>query len=779
MKSVLSLLLFVAIAASQCTSSIRASCLAQRCCGSENVTCGFIPEPTCNPRCLKKRSELMLALTDLLGAFDEATLFASEMPLPPHAAPHLHDALAEERKRQNIGECYCRSQPVACVVGTWGSWSACSLPCGSGTRSRSRTYAPATCGGACADARASESEACNTQCCAQDCQIGAWSGWSPCAPACGGGGSQQRTRAIAPAQCGGACTASVTSESQSCDNGCCAVACQLTEWSSWSACPVSCGGGTQARSRAVRTAAACGGAPCSTTLSEQQPCGTACCPADCVQSAWSSWSECSVSCGAGTQTRSRTTRTPASCGGMCSDATTESRDCLNAPCAPPGLPCADYRQCQDCTDRGKTSPRACVYCSQGAASGVCQSMHNTEGDASSGVRACPSSFAGARATAIGECPTAPTDAPATVSATPVPATTVTLASALGMAAHATAALANATLNGGVQLRVRAAGEQGALVRSLGDSIGAYSPSRDGADPAAAVGGMLRSGLSLVLVADRPIVLTKLVLGSWDANDSATLALDDAAERKRAPSMVAIRDAESSFDSGALRAATKFVLQADGETSAFSLKSLDFVPADAPAPATTGADVAETRDDAASSLPIGAPDAGALDTTTIALIAAGAAACLLVTIVVIVCVVRRRGSKAKGTDGSSTAADGESSGVQLQTVLVGDYRQLSSLPTTMDTLASDATKSSETGEFYRQLDLTQPEQQQQYRAAPVRSGVAQPYVSASEVSGVYHPMTMAQPLTSTSTQDLYRPLNVEPAEAYVPVPPDALNKKTAV
>jgi hypothetical protein len=769
--------------ASQCTSALRTQCLAQRCCGTENVLCGFIPDPGCNPRCQRKRNELMLALADLLGPFDEETLLTSNISLPSHAAPHLHDALATQRKRQNIGECYCRNSPVACVIGAWGEWSTCSAPCGSGTRSRSRPYTPATCGGACADARASESETCNPQCCPQDCQIGAWSAWSSCSPACGAG-SQQRTRAIVAAQCGGACSESSTSENQPCNNGCCAVACQVTEWSAWSACPVTCGGGTHSRSRSVQTAAVCGGAACPSPLSEQQACGTACCPADCVQTAWSSWSACSATCGAGTQTRTRSTRTPASCGGTCNDLTSEARDCLNAPCAPPGLPCADYRACQDCTDRGKTSPRACVYCSQqGASGGVCQSMHTVEGDSSSGVRACPS--AGSRATTIGECPASPTAAPTEdtttgATSTPAPAVMVTLASALGMAAHSTAATANATLSGGVRLHVRVAGEQGALVRSLGDSIGAYSPSRDGADPAAAVGGMLRAGLSLVLTADRPIVLTKLVLDSWDASDSASLVLDDdqgATRRKRAPSTVTIRDAESSFNSEMSRAATKFVLTANGETSEFSLKSIDFVPATA-TPAWTGAST-DTLVDAAMLSSVGSPDPAALDTTAIALIAVGGAVLLIVAIVVVVCIVRRRGNKkssATSSSSSSTPAGDEASGVPLQTVLVGNYGA-ASLPTTatMDTFATEASKSAESTEFYRQLDLSQPAPV--YQSAPVRKGVAQPYVAASvaasETSGLYHPMTMEQ-----STQDLYQPLRVGAMaeagdEAYVPVPPTAI------
>ena len=64
--------------------------------------------------------------------------------------------------------------------------------------------------------------------------------------------------------------------------------------SAWSACPVSCGGGTISRTR-YHTCT--GEAELQSTTCNQQPCS--------YYGVWSNWGACSVSCGVGTKSRTR------------------------------------------------------------------------------------------------------------------------------------------------------------------------------------------------------------------------------------------------------------------------------------------------------------------------------------------------------------------------------------------------------------------------------------------------------------------------------------------
>jgi hypothetical protein len=65
----------------------------------------------------------------------------------------------------------------------------------------------------------------------------------------------------------------------------------------------------------------------------QCPAGTTpCAPTNCAMSQWSAWTSCSVECGGGVQTRSRSIVTPPSNGGALCGATADSRDCNTDAC---------------------------------------------------------------------------------------------------------------------------------------------------------------------------------------------------------------------------------------------------------------------------------------------------------------------------------------------------------------------------------------------------------------------------------------------------------------
>jgi hypothetical protein len=252
------------------------------------------------------------------------------------------DAHASETQGCDAGCC-----PQPCVPGPWGDWGACSVSCGScGFQTRSRSIQPAQCGGGCPDSSTSQNQDCCGPCCRQDCIINGWGEWSTCTAACGGG-MQSRSRTITAPSCGGTCSESATVDSRPCNTGCCPVHCAITEWSPWTTCSPACGGGQQSRSRSITRNADCGGTACPTDLVQTQPCGAMCCAQDCQLTQWSGWTGCSASCGAGSQTRTRGLIVAASCGGSCG-ALSENQPC-DAGCCPVNCQWSPFSEWTSCS----------------------------------------------------------------------------------------------------------------------------------------------------------------------------------------------------------------------------------------------------------------------------------------------------------------------------------------------------------------------------------------------------------------------------------------------
>ncbi|XP_069462300.1 adhesion G protein-coupled receptor B3 isoform X4 [Ambystoma mexicanum] len=160
-----------------------------------------------------------------------------------------------------------------------------------------------------------------------------WSQWSSCSVTCGQG-SQVRTRACVPPY-GTHCSGPLR-ESRVCNNtALCPVHGVWEEWSPWSLCSFTCGRGQRTRTRSC-VAPQYGGRSCDGPETHHKPCNIALCPVDGQWQEWSPWSQCSVTCSNGTQQRSRQC-TPAAHGGSeCRGPWAESRECHNQDCTANG-----------------------------------------------------------------------------------------------------------------------------------------------------------------------------------------------------------------------------------------------------------------------------------------------------------------------------------------------------------------------------------------------------------------------------------------------------------
>lgn len=124
------------------------------------------------------------------------------------------------------------------------------------------------------------------------------------------------------------------------------IDCELSQWEQWSACSGSCDG-LRHRARVVKVYGRGDGAWCKGGLRETAPCNPSeneanpegCGPGkavDCVFGEWEAWKECTVTCGGGEHTRSRSIMQHAENGGLaCSGPLKEISECARVSCGGP------------------------------------------------------------------------------------------------------------------------------------------------------------------------------------------------------------------------------------------------------------------------------------------------------------------------------------------------------------------------------------------------------------------------------------------------------------
>ncbi|KAF7657672.1 hypothetical protein LDENG_00023270 [Lucifuga dentata] len=203
------------------------------------------------------------------------------------------------------------------------------------------------------DTKALQEQAESAKFMAQTGESGAeeWSQWSSCSVTCGQG-SQVRTRTCVSPY-GTHCSGPLR-ESRVCNNTApCPVHGVWEEWSPWSLCSFTCGRGHRTRTRMCAPPQH-GGRACDGPETQTKLCNIALCPVDGQWQEWSSWSDCSVTCANGTQQRTRQCSAAAHGGSECRGHWAESRECYNPDCTANGQwnPWGPWSGCSKSCDGG-------------------------------------------------------------------------------------------------------------------------------------------------------------------------------------------------------------------------------------------------------------------------------------------------------------------------------------------------------------------------------------------------------------------------------------------
>ncbi|XP_036397842.1 adhesion G protein-coupled receptor B2-like isoform X1 [Megalops cyprinoides] len=265
----------------------------------------------------------------------------------------------------------------------WSQWSVCSLTCGQGVQVRTRSCVSSPYGTLCSGPLRETRLCNNTVTCPVHGLWEEWSPWSLCSVTCGRG-SRTRTRSCMAPQHGGKACGGPELQSKVCNIAVCPVEGQWLDWSPWSRCSSTCGGGVQQRQRRCRVSVH-GWAECRGTHAETRQCNTQDCGVGGNWGSWNEWSPCSRTCDSGWQRRLRMCQGVGTQGYPCDGSGEEVRTCSDRKCPAPHQMCRDeYREAMTwkSATAGDTVYNKCPSNATGSASRRC--LLNSNGVASWG-----------------------------------------------------------------------------------------------------------------------------------------------------------------------------------------------------------------------------------------------------------------------------------------------------------------------------------------------------------------------------------------------------------
>ncbi|GFS05101.1 SCO-spondin-like [Elysia marginata] len=257
----------------------------------------------------------------------------------------------------------------------WSHWDECSVTCGGGDQARNRTCIGTSHGGEYCEGDHHQVRECNTHHCPIDGVWNPWSVWDECSVTCGGGFQARNRSCDGPYYKGLDCQGDAV-ENQTCNTQPCPIDGYYEDWSAWSQCSLTCGGGFRSRDRSCVTPQH-GGMDCQGASNETQDCNTQPCPVDGVFLAWSEWSECSVSCGGGQQWKNRTCQAPQHGGQDCAGPDNVTQTCNTQPCPIPGdwFPWTEWTRCAvTCGGGIRARERVCDTESYGNLTAPCEGL---------------------------------------------------------------------------------------------------------------------------------------------------------------------------------------------------------------------------------------------------------------------------------------------------------------------------------------------------------------------------------------------------------------------